>query len=97
MIFTLACLFAVAAPPPTIDLPEAEIEAAYHAAATQNVLAAVVHFVDEFVINCLLVGGLSRGVASVGQLCRRLQSGSLQGYAFAFGLGVVIVVWITVF
>lgn len=63
----------------------------------QNVLAAVVHFVDEFVINCLVVGGLSRGVASVGQLCRRLQSGSLQGYAFAFGLGVVVVVWLTVF
>ena len=63
----------------------------------QNVLAAVVHFVDEFVINCLVVGGLSRGVASVGQLCRRLQSGSLQGYAFVFGLGVVVVVWLTVF
>ncbi len=63
----------------------------------QNVAATLVYFVDELLIGTILVGGLSRGVASVGELCRRIQSGSLQGYAFTFGLGVAVVVWITVF
>lgn len=64
---------------------------------TQNAFAAVVHFFDEFLINGLLVGGLSRSAASLGNLFRLIQSGSLQAYAFAFGLGVVLVVYFTVF
>ena len=63
----------------------------------QNVLAAIVHFFDELFINGLMVGGLSRAAASTGNLFRRVQSGSLQGYAFAFGLGVVLVIYFTVF
>ena len=63
----------------------------------QNVLAAIVHFFDELLINGLMVGGLSRAAASTGNLFRRVQSGSLQGYAFAFGLGVVFVIYLTVF
>jgi len=63
----------------------------------QNSFAAVIHFLDELVINGLLVGGLSRGAASVGQLCRRVQSGKLQAYAFAVGLGVILVIYFTVF
>lgn len=63
----------------------------------QNAFAAIVHFFDEFLINGLLVGGLSRGAASLGNVFRRVQSGSLQGYAFFFGLGVVLVIYLTVF
>ncbi|MCP5543985.1 MAG: NADH-quinone oxidoreductase subunit L [Akkermansiaceae bacterium] len=63
----------------------------------QNVLAAIVHFFDELFINGLMVGGLSRAAATTGNLFRRVQSGSLQGYAFAFGLGVVLVIYFTVF
>ncbi len=63
----------------------------------QNAFAAVIHFFDEFLINGLLVDGLSRGAATLGNAFRRAQSGSLQGYAFGFGLGVVLVIYLTVF
>ena len=63
----------------------------------QNVFAGVIHFFDEFLINGLLVDGLSRGAASLGNVFRRVQSGSLQGYAFGFGAGVVLVIYLTVF
>ncbi len=63
----------------------------------QNTVAAILHFFDELIINGLLVGGLSRGAASIGQVCRAIQSGKLQYYAFAVGLGVILVVYFTVF
>jgi NADH-quinone oxidoreductase subunit L len=63
----------------------------------QDAFAAIIHFFDEFLINGLLVGGLSRAAASSGNVLRRVQSGSLQGYAFAFGFGVILVIYFTVF
>ncbi len=63
----------------------------------QDAFAAIVHFFDEFLINGLLVGGCSRGAASLGNIFRQIQSGQLQGYAFAFGLGAILVIYFTVF
>jgi NADH-quinone oxidoreductase subunit L len=63
----------------------------------QDAFAAIVAFFDEFIINGLIVGGLSRAAESFGNIFRKVQSGSLQGYAFAFGLGVILVVYFTVF
>ncbi|WP_367873125.1 NADH-quinone oxidoreductase subunit L [Luteolibacter sp. Populi] len=63
----------------------------------QNGFAAVVHFFDEFLINGLIVGGSSRIAESVGGLFRRVQSGNLQGYAFVFGIGVILVIYFTAF
>jgi NADH-quinone oxidoreductase subunit L len=63
----------------------------------QNAFAAFVHFLDEFVINGLIVGGSSRVAEGFGGLFRRVQSGNLQGYAFAFGIGVILVIYFTVF
>lgn len=63
----------------------------------QDVVAAIAHFFDEFLINGLLVGGLSRGTASIGNLFRRLQSGNLQGYAVLFAVGILLVIYLTVF
>jgi NADH-quinone oxidoreductase subunit L len=63
----------------------------------QDAFAAIVHFLDELLINGIFVGGLSRGAESLGQAFRRVQSGSLQGYAFAFGIGVLLVIYFTVF
>ena len=63
----------------------------------QDAVAAIIHFFDEFLINGLLVGGLSRGAVSFGNLFRKLQSGELQAYAYAFGLGVILVIYFTVF
>ena len=63
----------------------------------QDGLAAIVHFFDELIINGLLVGGISRSAVSVGNLFRKVQSGQLQGYAFAIGIGAALVVYFTVF
>lgn len=63
----------------------------------QDAFAAIIAFFDEFLINGLLVGGLSRAAESFGNIFRRVQSGSLQGYAFCFGLGVILVVYFTAF
>jgi NADH-quinone oxidoreductase subunit L len=63
----------------------------------QDAFAAIIAFFDELVINGLLVGGLSRAAESTGNIFRKVQSGSLQGYAFAFGLGVILVVYFTAF
>jgi NADH-quinone oxidoreductase subunit L len=63
----------------------------------QDAPAAIVHFFDEFLINGILVGGLSRAAESLGNIFRKVQSGSLQGYAFAFGLGAILVVYFTAF
>ena len=63
----------------------------------QNAFAAIVHFFDELIINGLLVDGLGRVAVSSGNLLRKIQSGSLQGYAFAFAFGVLLVIYLTVF
>jgi NADH-quinone oxidoreductase subunit L len=63
----------------------------------QDGFAAIVHFFDEFLINGLLVGGLSRLAETFGNVFRKLQSGNLQAYAFTFGLGVLLVIYFTVF
>ena len=63
----------------------------------QDAFPAIIDFFDEPFINGLSVGGLSRGAASLGGLFRKLQSGQLQGYAYAFGLGVILVIYFTVF
>ncbi|MFU8892162.1 MAG: NADH-quinone oxidoreductase subunit L [Luteolibacter sp.] len=63
----------------------------------QDAFAAIIHFFDEFLINGLLVGGATRATQGLGNLFRRVHGGSLQAYSFAFGLGVVLVIYFTVF
>lgn len=63
----------------------------------QDSVAAFVHFFDELIINGLIVGGLTRAASGFGRLFGRLQSGNLQGYAVLFGLGVLLVIYLTVF
>jgi NADH-quinone oxidoreductase subunit L len=63
----------------------------------QDAFAAVVHFFDELFINGIFVGGLSRGAESLGNAFRKVQSGSLQAYTFAFGIGTLLVIYFTVF
>jgi NADH-quinone oxidoreductase subunit L len=63
----------------------------------QDAVAAVIHFIDELVIGGLLVGGFSRAAGGVGRIFTRMQSGNLQAYASLFGLGVIIVIYLTVF
>jgi len=63
----------------------------------QDGLAAIVHFLDEFVINGLIVGGLTRAAEGCGNIFRKAQSGNLQAYAFTFGAGVLLLIYFTVF
>ena len=63
----------------------------------QDGFAAIVHFLDELVINGLIVGGFTRLADSAGRLFTKAQSGNLQAYAFSFGLGVLLVIYFTVF
>lgn len=63
----------------------------------QNAFAAIVQFLDELFINGFLVGGLTRTAQSLGLAFRKVQSGSLQAYAFVFGTGVVLVIYLVVF
>lgn len=63
----------------------------------QDAFAAIIHFFDEFLINGLIVGGSTRIAEGFGGLFRRVQGGNLQGYAFAFGLGVILVIYFTAF
>lgn len=62
-----------------------------------NIKAATIDFLDEFVIGGLIVGGLARFSAAVGQLFNRAQSGSLQTYSLLMGVGVLLVIYLTVF
>jgi NADH-quinone oxidoreductase subunit L len=63
----------------------------------QDGFAAIIHFIDELVINGLIVGGFTRLAESTGRLFTKAQSGNLQAYAFTFGLGVLLVIYFTVF
>ena len=63
----------------------------------QDTVAAFVHFFDELIISGFLVGGFSRAAGGIGRLFGRLQSGNLQGYAVLFGLGVLLIIYLTVF
>ena len=63
----------------------------------QDAFAAIIHFFDEFLINGLIVGGATRATAGLGNIFRRLHGGSLQAYTFAFGFGVLLVIYFAVF
>ena len=64
----------------------------------QDALAAIIHFLDEFLIRAMIVGGFSRSATGIGNIFRRYaQSGSLSGYAFLMAVGVLLVIYFTVF
>ena len=63
----------------------------------QDTLAAFIHFFDELIINGFIVDGFSRAAGGFGRIFGRLQSGNLQGYAILFGIGVLLVIYLTVF
>ncbi len=64
----------------------------------QDILAAIIHFLDEFLINGILVGGFTRLAQGTGNIfCKYIQSGNLQHYAFLSGIGIIIVIYLTVF
>jgi len=66
-------------------------------AGTQELIATLARFLDQWLIDGLLVRGLSGLTWTAGFVLRFLQFGNLQGYAFLFGLGVVATIYFLVF
>jgi NADH-quinone oxidoreductase subunit L len=64
---------------------------------TQELLAQISAFLDRWIIDTVAVDGGSRGTWGIGALLRLIQVGNLQAYAFLFGVGVVAVIYFTVF
>jgi NADH-quinone oxidoreductase subunit L len=58
----------------------------------QDGLARVLQLIDGLLIDGLGVRGSSGLASGTGDLFRRLQVGNIQGYAFLFGLGVLLLV-----
>ena len=64
---------------------------------TQELLARVAAFIDRWIIDAGAVRGASGGTFGLGSLLRLFQVGNLQAYAFLFGLGVVVLIYFTIF
>ena len=63
---------------------------------TQDALAGVSAWFDRWIIDGLGVRGISGATWGTGFVLRFLQVGNLQAYAFFFGLGVVVLVYIAI-
>jgi NADH-quinone oxidoreductase subunit L len=65
--------------------------------ATQELLARVAEFFDRWILDAGAVRGVSGATFGLGSLLRMFQIGNLQGYAFLLGLGVVALIYFTIF
>ena len=63
---------------------------------TQDAFARLCAWVDRWVVDGLGVRGLSGGVWGGGFVLRFLQVGNLQAYAFFFGLGVLVLIYVAI-
>src|SRR5881396_1868638 len=64
---------------------------------TQGLLARIAAFFDRWIIDAGAVRGVSGGTFGIGMLLRLFQVGNLQAYAFLFGLGIVALIYFTIF
>ncbi len=60
----------------------------------QDSVAAVLRVLDSLFIDGLGVGGAKSLASNAGNALRRIQSGNIQGYAFLFGIGVLVIVFL---
>jgi NADH-quinone oxidoreductase subunit L len=65
--------------------------------ATQGVLSAIAAFFDRWIIDAGAVRGISSTTWGIGSLLRLFQAGNLQAYVFLFGLGIVGLLYLTLF
>ncbi len=65
--------------------------------ATQGLLASLSAFIDRWILDGLGIRGASATTWGIGSILRLFQVGNLQGYAFLFGLGIVGLIYFTVF
>ncbi|MFN2507663.1 MAG: proton-conducting transporter membrane subunit, partial [Chthoniobacterales bacterium] len=64
---------------------------------TQELLAAISAFLDRWIIDAGGVRGASGATWGFGSLLRLFQVGNLQAYSFLFGLGVIGLIYFTIF
>ena len=64
---------------------------------TQETLSKLSAFIDRWIIDVGVVRGTSGATWGIGSLLRLLQVGNLQAYSFLFGLGIVGLIYFTVF
>jgi NADH-quinone oxidoreductase subunit L len=60
---------------------------------TQDLLAAISGWLDRWILDGVIVRGVSGGAWVSGFVLRFLQMGNLQGYAFIFGIGTVALIY----
>jgi NADH-quinone oxidoreductase subunit L len=60
---------------------------------TQDLLAAVSGWFDRWILDGVIVRGISGGTWVTGFVLRFLQLGNLQGYAFIFGVGTIALIY----
>ncbi len=65
--------------------------------ATQGILASISAFIDRWILDVGFVRGASGATWGFGSLLRLLQVGNLQAYSFLFGLGIVGLIYFTLF
>lgn len=65
--------------------------------ATQGVLARLSAFIDRWILDVGVIRGASGATWGFGSLIRLLQVGNLQAYSFLFGLGIVGLIYFTLF
>ena len=65
--------------------------------ATQGLLASLSAFIDRWILDAGLIRGASGATWGFGSLLRLLQVGNLQAYSFLFGLGIVGLIYFTLF
>jgi NADH-quinone oxidoreductase subunit L len=65
--------------------------------ATQGLLASLSAFIDRWILDAGFIRGASGATWGFGSLLRLLQVGNLQAYSFLFGLGIVGLIYFTLF
>jgi NADH-quinone oxidoreductase subunit L len=70
---------------------------AFLIAATQGLMASLTGFIDRWILDAGFVRGASTTTWGLGSLLRLLQVGNLQAYSFLFGLGIVGLIYFTLF
>jgi NADH-quinone oxidoreductase subunit L len=66
-------------------------------AATQGLMAKLTAFIDRWILDVGFIRGASTTTWGIGSLLRLLQVGNLQAYSFLFGLGIVGLIYFTIF
>jgi NADH-quinone oxidoreductase subunit L len=63
----------------------------------QQYFARILNWIDAWILDGLIIRGSAYVTFGVGEILRLFQTGSLQGYAFLFSLGGLILIYFTLF